>query len=217
MPVSVAGLIGRGERRLAHPEQVADGVVHVEPAGREHDARARDTRFLASGNHDGVRGLLGRHTVPGAERRRVGEIGIARERLVFDAERGEPVAHPRLDGGRRRQSASRPHGRPVESSPSMRITAPTETAPGETRVALVPRSATQLVSTGATVAIQAGAGTAAGITDAAYREVGAEVVAGPGDVAGRRGHRRGRAPPRRGVCRPAQARIDPRRRARAGR
>ena len=59
----------------------------------------------------------------------------------------------------------------------MRISAPTETAPGETRVALVPRSATQLVSTGATVAIQAGAGIAAGITDAAYREVGAEVEA----------------------------------------
>ena len=58
----------------------------------------------------------------------------------------------------------------------MRITAPTETAPGETRVALVPRSATQLVATGATVATQAGAGLAAGITDAAYREVGAEVV-----------------------------------------
>jgi NAD(P) transhydrogenase subunit alpha len=59
----------------------------------------------------------------------------------------------------------------------MRIIAPTETAPGETRVALVPRSVTQLVSTGATVAIQAGAGTAAGISDDAYREVGAEVVA----------------------------------------
>src|SRR5579862_9354084 len=57
----------------------------------------------------------------------------------------------------------------------MRITAPTETAPGETRVALVPRSATQLVSTSATVAIQAGAGAAAGITDAAYLEAGADV------------------------------------------
>ena len=59
----------------------------------------------------------------------------------------------------------------------MRIVTPTETAPGETRVALVPRSVTQLVSTGATVAIQAGAGMAAGIADDAYREVGAEVVA----------------------------------------
>jgi H+-translocating NAD(P) transhydrogenase subunit alpha len=59
----------------------------------------------------------------------------------------------------------------------MRITAPTETSPGETRVALVPRSATQLISTGATVAIQAGAGTAAGITDAAYIEASAEVIA----------------------------------------
>ncbi len=59
----------------------------------------------------------------------------------------------------------------------MRISAPAETAPGETRVALVPRSVTQLVSTGATVAIQAGAGTAAGLPDAAFKEVGAEVVA----------------------------------------
>jgi NAD(P) transhydrogenase subunit alpha len=59
----------------------------------------------------------------------------------------------------------------------MRISAPAETAPGETRVALVPRSATQLESTGATVAIQAGAGTAAGLPDAAYREVGADVIA----------------------------------------
>ena len=59
----------------------------------------------------------------------------------------------------------------------MRISAPAETAPGETRVALVPRSATQLASTGATVAIQAGAGTAAGLPDAAYVEVGAEVIA----------------------------------------
>lgn len=58
----------------------------------------------------------------------------------------------------------------------MRISAPAETAPGETRVALVPRSITQLISTGATVAIQAGAGTAAGLPDAAYTEVGAEVV-----------------------------------------
>jgi len=61
----------------------------------------------------------------------------------------------------------------------MRIAAPKETAAGETRVALVPRSATQLASTGATVAIQAGAGTAAGLTDAAYREAGAEVVDDP--------------------------------------
>src|ERR1035441_2667383 len=58
----------------------------------------------------------------------------------------------------------------------MRITAPTETAPGETRVALVPRSATQLVSPGPPVAIQASAGVAAGIPDAAYVEVSAEVV-----------------------------------------
>lgn len=60
----------------------------------------------------------------------------------------------------------------------MRIATPAETAPGETRVALVPRSATQLIAMGATVAIQSGAGAAAGIPDAAYVEVSAEVVAG---------------------------------------
>ena len=59
----------------------------------------------------------------------------------------------------------------------MRISAPAETAPGETRVALVPRSITQLIATGATVAIQAGAGMAAGLPDAAYTEVGATIVA----------------------------------------
>jgi H+-translocating NAD(P) transhydrogenase subunit alpha len=66
----------------------------------------------------------------------------------------------------------------------MRIIALKETAPGETRVALVPRSATQLASTGATVAIQAGAGMAAGITDAAYREVSAEIVSDRAELLG---------------------------------
>src|ERR1700682_4010934 len=95
----------------------------------------------------------------------------ARPRVRRDA--GAPA--PRSPSGRQR--ASCPCGRPVESSPSMRISAPAETAPGETRVALVPRSATQLQPTGATVAIQAGAGNAAGLPDAAYREVGVEIIA----------------------------------------
>jgi NAD(P) transhydrogenase subunit alpha len=57
----------------------------------------------------------------------------------------------------------------------MRIAVPAETAPGETRVALVPRSITQLITAGATVAVQAGAGENAGVTDAAYGEAGAEI------------------------------------------
>ncbi|MBV8444856.1 MAG: Re/Si-specific NAD(P)(+) transhydrogenase subunit alpha [Candidatus Dormibacteraeota bacterium] len=59
----------------------------------------------------------------------------------------------------------------------MRIVVPSETAAGETRVALVPRSITQLASGKVAVAVQAGAGAAAGITDQAFIESGAEVVA----------------------------------------
>ncbi|MFN2581682.1 MAG: Re/Si-specific NAD(P)(+) transhydrogenase subunit alpha [Candidatus Dormibacteria bacterium] len=59
----------------------------------------------------------------------------------------------------------------------MRIAVPRESESGETRVALVPRSATQLQSAGASLVVEAGAGEAAGITDAAYREVGAEIEA----------------------------------------
>src|ERR1700730_15837577 len=58
----------------------------------------------------------------------------------------------------------------------MLISVPAETAPGETRVALVPRSVTQLTTAGAQVSIQTGAGAEAGFPDAAYREVGAEIA-----------------------------------------
>jgi proton-translocating NAD(P)+ transhydrogenase subunit alpha len=57
----------------------------------------------------------------------------------------------------------------------VRIAVPAETAPGETRVALVPRSVSQLVSDKVQVAVQSGAGTAAGITDDAFKEAGAEI------------------------------------------
>ncbi|HWB41232.1 MAG TPA: NAD(P) transhydrogenase subunit alpha, partial [Gemmatimonadales bacterium] len=50
-----------------------------------------------------------------------------------------------------------------------------ETAPGERRVALVPESAKKLIQAGYEVAIETGAGEAAGYPDAAYREVGAAV------------------------------------------
>jgi NAD(P) transhydrogenase subunit alpha len=57
----------------------------------------------------------------------------------------------------------------------MRIGVPKETAPGERRVALVPESAKKLIKAGYEVAIETGAGDAAGYPDGGYREVGAAV------------------------------------------
>ena len=54
----------------------------------------------------------------------------------------------------------------------MRIAVPKETAPGERRVALVPESCKKLMQAGYEIAVEAGAGDAAGYPDAAYREVG---------------------------------------------
>ncbi|WP_197525312.1 Re/Si-specific NAD(P)(+) transhydrogenase subunit alpha [Pseudobythopirellula maris] len=54
----------------------------------------------------------------------------------------------------------------------MLITIPTETAPGETRVAATPDSAAKLLKLGHQVTVQAGAGAAAGFSDAAYRDAG---------------------------------------------
>jgi NAD(P) transhydrogenase subunit alpha len=55
----------------------------------------------------------------------------------------------------------------------MRISIPTETAPHERRVALVPEGAGRLVKAGLEVAVQRGAGTRAGYTDDAYAAAGA--------------------------------------------
>ncbi len=66
----------------------------------------------------------------------------------------------------------------------MRIGVPKETAPGERRVALVPESAKKLIQAGYEVAIEAGAGEAAGIPDAGYREAGASVESDPAALLG---------------------------------
>ncbi|MFO0790922.1 MAG: Re/Si-specific NAD(P)(+) transhydrogenase subunit alpha [Pirellulales bacterium] len=58
----------------------------------------------------------------------------------------------------------------------MIISVPKETYPGEHRVALVPDSVRPLVKSGSKVQIEAGAGLAAGFTDEAYRDAGAEIV-----------------------------------------
>ena len=59
----------------------------------------------------------------------------------------------------------------------MKIGIPLETAPGEQRVALVPEAIGRLA--GFTIAIERGAGVAAGFPDSAYAEAGAELVDDP--------------------------------------
>jgi len=58
----------------------------------------------------------------------------------------------------------------------MKIAVPRETADGETRVALTPQIAGQLVGDGIEVLVQAGAGEASSNTDEAYREAGVTIV-----------------------------------------
>jgi NAD(P) transhydrogenase subunit alpha len=69
----------------------------------------------------------------------------------------------------------------------MRIGVPKETAPGERRVALVPESGKKLIQAGYEVAIEAGAGEAAGFPDVAYREVGVTVESDPAALLGSSG------------------------------
>jgi NAD(P) transhydrogenase subunit alpha len=58
----------------------------------------------------------------------------------------------------------------------MRIAVPTETTPGERRVALAPDSVARLVKQRHEVRVQAGAGAAAGFTDGAYTAAGAVIA-----------------------------------------
>jgi NAD(P) transhydrogenase subunit alpha len=57
-----------------------------------------------------------------------------------------------------------------------------ETAAGETRVALVPTTVAQLIKEQHRVVVQAGAGVAAGFSDADYQKAGAKVVASAGAI-----------------------------------
>lgn len=58
----------------------------------------------------------------------------------------------------------------------MKIGIPSETAPGERRVSLVPASVAALARAGFSVSVEAGAGERAGFPDSAYREKGAEIA-----------------------------------------
>jgi NAD(P) transhydrogenase subunit alpha len=58
----------------------------------------------------------------------------------------------------------------------MKIAVPRETAEGETRVALTPQIAGQLIGDGVEVLVQSGAGDASGNLDGAYTDAGATIV-----------------------------------------
>jgi len=58
----------------------------------------------------------------------------------------------------------------------MLIGVPAETTSGETRVAVTPETAKKIIAQGHTVKIQAGAGVAASVTDAAYEAAGAQIT-----------------------------------------
>ena len=58
----------------------------------------------------------------------------------------------------------------------MRVGIPKETFPGETRVAVIPAGAATLKKAGLDVAVEKGAGAAAGFTDEAYQQQGATLV-----------------------------------------
>lgn len=65
---------------------------------------------------------------------------------------------------------------------AVRIGVPKEVAPGERRVALVPDVVKRLVKSGVEVAVETGAGVAAGYPDASYLEAGAQVTAERGII-----------------------------------
>jgi NAD(P) transhydrogenase subunit alpha len=65
----------------------------------------------------------------------------------------------------------------VNTETVMQVGVPKEIHPGERRVALVPDSVPRLVKAGLSVAVQTGAGAAAGFEDSAYEKGGATIVA----------------------------------------
>jgi len=67
---------------------------------------------------------------------------------------------------------------------SVRICVPREDSDGETRVGLTPDAVKRLSSDDVSIAIEAGAGDAAGFLDSSYSEMGAEIVSERADLLG---------------------------------
>src|SRR5438067_12246123 len=72
----------------------------------------------------------------------------------------------------------------VGSETVMRIVVPKEMAPREHRVALVPESCKKLIQLGYEIAVEAGAGDAAGFDDSQYTAVGATIESTPEGLIG---------------------------------
>ncbi len=66
----------------------------------------------------------------------------------------------------------------------MKVGIPTETQPGENRVAMVPAVAGSVIAAGHQLVVQSGAGTASGYPDADYQAAGATVVPSGAEVLG---------------------------------
>jgi NAD(P) transhydrogenase subunit alpha len=64
------------------------------------------------------------------------------------------------------------------------IAVPRETAPGERRVALVPESCKKLIQAGYEIAIESGAGEAAGFANQLYSDLGVSIVPDPATLVG---------------------------------
>jgi H+-translocating NAD(P) transhydrogenase subunit alpha len=65
----------------------------------------------------------------------------------------------------------------------MKLGVPAETIAGETRVAVTPETAKKFIAQGHSVCVQAGAGQAAAVTDAAYEAVGVQITDAAGAYA----------------------------------
>jgi len=89
----------------------------------------------------------------------------------------------------------------------MRVGIPKETYPGETRVAVIPAGAATLKKAGVDVAVETGAGTAAGFPDEAYRQQGAAILSRSDIFAGADVLLTVRATPPGGPLHPGQALI----------
>src|SRR5258706_7080446 len=81
-------------------------------------------------------------------------------------------SHAAPAGCRRRTTT-----RAGEQRGAMKIAVPKEKRPREARVAVSPDSVKKLIGLGATVTVEAGAGTAAAMLDPAYQAAGAEIAA----------------------------------------
>ena len=79
-------------------------------------------------------------------------------------------------GSKRRRSAWPLRHPPPDKTAAVRLAVPSETRPGERRVAVVPEVARRLIDAGWEVAIQSGAGAGAFFDDDAYRAAGAHVA-----------------------------------------